>query len=304
MSASERLSSLETAAGWKSVLVILVVSGHREDDIQTAPFMGMLRSPKFTILLTDRGTIFSQMSPPQPRWHSPSFRNEACFPAEIQTAAPRSSAWRVDALEIWLALHQLYPTMCSSIPICGLPFGCGRFSATCSYQDGNMLGVQRVAHTSAVFLPKVIIVNLNCGLASAVGFCREDLTIDGCVFCLYCWVLLSGRKFSRHPGAVCLTDHEKWSELRKECLFKIVSQPILIGINRPCWPKCCEATSWALKCAPDRVNNIAVKHNSRPIPKSYSMAVRHKRELIVITDRRRAIGACGIRRYKWSWALP
>src|ERR1700722_5287303 len=105
ISDSGRLSSLVTRGGEKSVLIILVLSAQREDEAQRAPFIGPPISPRFTILLTERGAIFWQMSPPQPRRHSSSFKNEACFPAEIHTVAPWSSAWRVDALEIWLASH-------------------------------------------------------------------------------------------------------------------------------------------------------------------------------------------------------
>ena len=140
--------------------------------------------------------------------------------------------------------------VCSSIPIGGLPFGLDRFSATCSYQNGNVFCVQRVAHSSAVFLPKVIVVNFNCGPGSTARLFRKDLAINSSVFCPHDWVPAFGHKFSWHIGTVFLADHKYWFELYEESLFKIITQPIMVRINGRMLATMFEAAAWALDVLP------------------------------------------------------
>src|SRR6185312_12835079 len=97
-----------------------------------------------------------------------------------------------------------------------------------------MLGIQRVSVLPAVCAPQMVKMNLHLGLSS-VGFPRvlrrKDLSIDGAVLRRDRWRLHIRRELARQIGAVRLTYHEAWHELRQQCLLESIRQPIAIGVR-------------------------------------------------------------------------
>ena len=93
----------EVRSAGKSLRRIFAASGHSMECDHAAPFIAEVYSPRLTTLAETRGFVSAQRSPPHPRWHSSSSRNDPCLPLDIQTVAPCVSASSVDALVIWLA---------------------------------------------------------------------------------------------------------------------------------------------------------------------------------------------------------
>lgn len=123
-----------------------------------------------------------------------------------------------------------------SVPIEGLPLrGGGVGGRGGGDEDGDVLGVERMAVGAAVALPEMVVVDFGDeaggGRVNGGRLCGEDLAVDGSVLGFYGGGERVGEELGGESGAVVRVDQEGGGELDKEGLFEGVAEAVLIGIE-------------------------------------------------------------------------
>src|SRR6266567_4324651 len=114
-----------------------------------------------------------------------------------------------------------------------------------------MLRIERVPVAAAIEPPKMVIMNLRNSRTVDRARHRKYLAIDRSVLRQHLRNMDARAKFSWNIGAITSSNLKARSELRKQCLFQVVTQAVLVrvdcrshGMRRelcPClWDRRCE----------------------------------------------------------------
>ena len=105
--------------------------------------------------------------------------------------------------------------MRGGVPIKGLPGGGGEIWFGGADENGDVLGIKRMAVRSAVDAPEMVVVNFRGGRAVDGVLCGKHLAVDGSVFRFHHRSGIARLEFSGNVGTIVRADEKLWSELHQ-----------------------------------------------------------------------------------------